>query len=216
MLNPYKILGISNTATDDEVKKAYRSLSRKYHPDANINNSDKDKAEEMFKLVQQAYEQIMHERENPEQNQAAFGGYKNPGYGGYYRQYDFGGGASERFKAAYNYIQSGRYNEALNVLGTIEERNGWWYYLSAVANANSGNNIRARDHAKTAVLMEPDNMMYRSLLSQLERSETVYTARRVKYGYPAEMNMSCVRNMCSLICLSQICCGGGCPVILCC
>ena len=64
MSDPYKVLGISRDATDDEVKQAYRKLSRKYHPDANINNPNKDKAEEMFKLVGQAYNQIMDERKN--------------------------------------------------------------------------------------------------------------------------------------------------------
>ncbi len=72
MSDPYKILGISRDATDDEVKKAYRQLSRKYHPDANINNPNKDKAEEMFKLVQQAYQQVMYERQHP---------YASSGYG---------------------------------------------------------------------------------------------------------------------------------------
>ena len=66
MSDPYKVLGISRDATDDEVKKAYREKSRKYHPDANVNNPNKDKAEEMFKLVQQAYDQIMNERKNKE------------------------------------------------------------------------------------------------------------------------------------------------------
>ena len=65
MSDPYKILGISRDATDDEVKKAYRQLSRKYHPDANVNNPNKDKAEEMFKQVQQAYQQVMYERQHP-------------------------------------------------------------------------------------------------------------------------------------------------------
>ena len=62
MQDPYKVLGVSRDASDEEVKKAYRRLSRKYHPDANINNPNKDKAEEMFKLVQEAYKQIMDER----------------------------------------------------------------------------------------------------------------------------------------------------------
>ena len=65
MSDPYKILGVSRDATDDEVKKAYRSLSKKYHPDANINNPHKDNAEEMFKLVQEAYQQIIYERQHP-------------------------------------------------------------------------------------------------------------------------------------------------------
>ena len=81
MSDPYKVLGISRDATDDEVKQAYRKLSRKYHPDANINNPNKDKAEEMFKLVGQAYNQIMDERKN---------GYSG-GYGGSYGGYGSGG-----------------------------------------------------------------------------------------------------------------------------
>lgn len=80
MSDPYKVLGVSPNATDDEIKKAYRELSRKYHPDANVNNPNKDKAEEMFKLVQQAYDQIMDQRKN---GGAGFGGYNNTGYGGY-------------------------------------------------------------------------------------------------------------------------------------
>ena len=45
MSDPYKVLGLSRDASDEEVKKAYRQLSREYHPDANINNPNKDKAE---------------------------------------------------------------------------------------------------------------------------------------------------------------------------
>ena len=84
MSDPYKVLGISRDATDDEVKQAYRKLSRKYHPDANINNPNKDKAEEMFKLVGQAYNQIMDERKNGYSGGYGSGGYGNGGsaYGG--------------------------------------------------------------------------------------------------------------------------------------
>ena len=65
MSDPYKVLGVSRDATDEEVKKAYSTLSKKYHPDANIDNPNKDKAEEMFKLVQEAYQQIIYERQHP-------------------------------------------------------------------------------------------------------------------------------------------------------
>ena len=59
MTDPYEVLGVSRGASDDEIKKAYRKLSRTYHPDANINNPNKAEAEEKFKQVQQAYKQIM-------------------------------------------------------------------------------------------------------------------------------------------------------------
>ena len=68
MYDPYKVLGISRDATDDEVKKAYRKLSRIYHPDANVNNPNKAQAEETFKEIQQAYDQIMKEREQGTSN----------------------------------------------------------------------------------------------------------------------------------------------------
>lgn len=71
-MNPYQILGVSESASDDEIKKAYRTLSRKYHPDANINNPNKEQAEEMFKQVQQAYDKIMKDRQN-----GYAGGYAN-------------------------------------------------------------------------------------------------------------------------------------------
>ena len=76
MQDPYSILGVSRDASDEEIKKAYRKLSRIYHPDANINNPNKDQAEAKFKEVQQAYQQIMHEREY-----GTTGSYGN-GYGG--------------------------------------------------------------------------------------------------------------------------------------
>ena len=56
MANPYDVLGVSPGASDDEIKKAYRNLSRRYHPDANINNPNRAQAEERFKEVQQAYD----------------------------------------------------------------------------------------------------------------------------------------------------------------
>ena len=82
MNDPYKVLGVSRDAADEEIKKAYRTLSRKYHPDANINNPMRDEAETRFKEVQQAYQQIMDEREHG--YTGGTGGYGNTGsYGGY-------------------------------------------------------------------------------------------------------------------------------------
>ena len=62
--DPYSVLGVPSSASDDEVKKAYRELIRKYHPDSYVNNPLSDLAEEKFKEVQEAYDQIMKQREN--------------------------------------------------------------------------------------------------------------------------------------------------------
>ncbi|MDO4489536.1 MAG: DnaJ domain-containing protein [Lachnospiraceae bacterium] len=102
MKDPYQVLGVTRDASTDEIKKAYRQLSRKYHPDANVNNPDKDAAEEKFKEIQQAYKQVMYEKEHGTSyggsgygygNSAGGNGYGNPyGNRGYEQQEDpFGG-----------------------------------------------------------------------------------------------------------------------------
>lgn len=62
----YKILGINSDVSEDEIKKAYKTLSRKYHPDANVTKSSKEKkeAEEKFKQVNNAYQEIMKNKDN--------------------------------------------------------------------------------------------------------------------------------------------------------
>ena len=162
MFDPYSVLGVSRDASDEEIKKAYRRLSRKYHPDANINNPNKEQAEEKFKEVQQAYEQIMKEKEYG----SSYGG----GYGGFTGRQTSGYQDEEaiRRQAAANYIQSRHFQEAMNVLSSLKNRNGEWYYLSAMTNMGLGNNVNALNDIRTAVNMEPDNMQYRMLLQRME------------------------------------------------
>ena len=107
-MDPYKVLGISSDATDEEVKKAYRELSRKYHPDANANNPLKDLAEEKFKEVQAAYSQIMDMRAkgyatNDSQTSGGYSaGYQGQGYQGQ-------GYQGQNSGQGYNPYQRGQY-----------------------------------------------------------------------------------------------------------
>ena len=159
--NPYDVLGVSPEATDDEIKKAYRELSRKYHPDANVDNPLKDLAEE-----KEAYDTIIKERENGGGYHYGYGNagsyttgsgsYGNSGYGG------AGSTTNVERQAVYNFINNRRYQEALNLLNRMEDRNAEWYYLSAAANAGMGNNVLAQEHAAKAVNMEPNNLQYGS------------------------------------------------------
>ena len=95
MKDPYEVLGLPHGASNDEVKSAYRRLSRKYHPDANINNPNKAEAEEKFKEIQQAYKAIM-DGDTGYGNSYGAGGYGSPyGNGSYgsgsYRNSNSGG-----------------------------------------------------------------------------------------------------------------------------
>lgn len=98
MSDPYSILGVDRNATDEDVKRAYRKLSRQYHPDANINNPKKDEAEAKFKEVQQAYQQIMDEREKG--YTSGYGSSDGSGYGGYDPFGGFGGFGSYGYGSA--------------------------------------------------------------------------------------------------------------------
>ena len=76
MTDPYEVLGLKRGASDEEIKKAYRTLSRKYHPDANINNPNAAQAEEKFKQVQAAYDQIMKEKDQGYSGYGSTNGYR--------------------------------------------------------------------------------------------------------------------------------------------
>ena len=95
--NPYDVLGVSPSASDDEIKKAYRDLTRKYHPDANVDNPLADLAEEKFKEVQEAYDTIMKERASGGSGSSNYS-YGNGSYGGNsYRGGGYGSGGSSGY-----------------------------------------------------------------------------------------------------------------------
>ena len=215
--NPYDVLGVSSNASDDEIKRAYRDLMRKYHPDTNVNNPLADLAEEKFKEVQEAYDVVMKEREHGGYTGYGSGKQSSGGYnynsGGGYQQSSSSGNQQQdvEMQAAYNFINSRRYQEAVNLLSRMPNRSAQWYYLSAAANAGMGNNVLAKDHAGQAVNMEPNNPQYRQLLNQMQWNNQRYQNNPYGGGYGGG-NSSCgTGNMCCDLCIAdQLCeCMGG-------
>ncbi|MCI5621899.1 MAG: J domain-containing protein [Lachnospiraceae bacterium] len=210
-MDPYKVLGVSPQATDEEIKKAYRSLSRKYHPDANINNPNKAQAEERFKEVQVAYDTIMKQKQ-----QGYSYGYGASGRGGFYGGFGNGGqsnaygGAtgneSVEMQAAANYLRNRCYREAWNVLRDMSNRSARWYYYSAVAQHGLGNNVTAIEFANKAVQMEPSNMEYRQLQQQLAYSGNWYQNMGSGYERPYSGSGSWCVSMLLLNLLCNCCC----------
>lgn len=199
--NPYEVLGVSQGASKDEVKKAYRELSRKYHPDANVNNPLADLAEERFKEVQEAYDTIM----NP-QNHSGNGYGSSSAYGGGNRGGYSSNEEDPKMQAVMNYINSRHYQEALNVLKDITPRTSMWYYASGFANAAVGNNVVAKEHAAQAVNMEPNNMEYRRLLNRLNGNTQTYQSSPFGSGFGTGSMSSCSSGSCFGCGTGSLCC----------
>lgn len=159
MNDPYKVLGVSKNATDEEIKKAYRELARKYHPDNYAGNPLADLVEEKMKEVNEAYDQIQKERS---------GGYSG-GTGGYSSQ-------SSSFAHVRNLINSGRYSEAELIIDSVaqSDRNAEWNYLKGVVLIKRGWYIDAQRYLESACYMDPGNAEYKNMLNNLRNSSASY------------------------------------------
>lgn len=151
--NPYKVLGVPDGASEEECTKAYKKLAKKYHPD--LNPDDKYAAQKMAE-INAAYDQI-----------------KNQGNGsGSYSYSASSGGSSETdyYAAIARFINNRQFQQALNLLDEIEDRNAQWYYLSSVANYGLNRRELAVEQINTACSMEPSNPIYRQTKDKIENT----------------------------------------------
>ena len=208
--DPYKVLGVSPNASDEEIKKAYRKLAKQYHPD--LNPGDPVAAKKM-QQVNAAYEKIKNPekaRPNPG-SQNSYGGYGYDPFGGAwqraYQQQSRENTGDPYLRSAAQYIRFGRYREALNVLQNSTEKTARWYYLSALANDGLGNQVTALEHIKRAVSMEPDNYQYIQALNEIENGGAAYRRQAGNFrGF--SLGASPFASLCLCYLCNLFCCGG--------
>ncbi len=200
MNNPYDVLGVSRNASDEEIKNAYKTLARKYHPDNYADNPLADLAGEKMKEINEAYDTIMSERR---------GSSKGNGY-------SYSGGASS-FPEIRSLINQGRLEQAQELLDGIpvSSRNAEWYFLNGTVLSRRGWFDAAYTSFATASRMEPDNPEYRNALNNAARNQGAQYNPYRTYGSTGGGCSTC--DVCqSLICADCCCeCMGG-DLIPCC
>ena len=186
--DPYKVLGLDRTATDEEVKKAYRELARKYHPDNYVNTPLADLAEEKMKEINEAYETIrrLRKTETRRESAEAFSG-------------EYGGYGEERFREIRSYIQMNNFYEAEIRLNSVpgSERNAEWHFLKGVVFRARGWYFEASKFFDEACRMDPANEEYRMAAESIRG----YTASHSRRG-----NDDAVCNLCCGLMAADCCC----------
>lgn len=200
MNDPYSVLGISRNDSDDEVKRAYRELAKKYHPDNYADNPLSDLAGEKMREINEAYDHIINERKRR----------KNTSGGNYYSP-------NSSFSDIRSLIAQGKYEEAQELLDGVSPggRNAEWYFLNGTVQYKRGWADTAYTSFATACRMDPSNPEYREAFARMQRQNN--------FGYNpyrSQPNMGGNCTACdacsSLICADCCCeCMGG-DLISCC
>ena len=194
MMNPYEVLGVSENASPDEIKAAYRELVKKYHPDQYQNNPLAGLAEEKLREVNEAYDMLM----------------KNGGgayHGASYETGSFNDGAVyQQIRAALN---QNNIIMAQQLLATIQGKDAEWFYLQGILNYKRGWFNEAFTNIQEACRRDPSNLEYRNTYNTMQSQgsgyqDTVY--RRRDMGGNIDACDCCIKLWCADSCCE--CMGG--------
>ncbi|MBQ5800707.1 MAG: J domain-containing protein [Clostridia bacterium] len=209
MKNPYTVLGVPSDASDEEIKKAYHKLARKYHPDNYSSNPDfAELANEKMQEINEAYDEIKRQRES---------GGGSSGYNGNSYQ-----GQNNIYMSIRIMINSGHFAQAEQELEKIKDsdKTAEWHYLKSIVLMRRGWTIEAMRELGIACGMDPQNQEYARTKMEFERRTGAYGnmyggSQRTPYGRADQADQAC--DCCSsLICADCCCeCMGG-DLISCC
>lgn len=199
MNDPYQTLGVSESATDEEIKRAYRELARKYHPDNYHDNPLADLAQEKMKEINAAYEQITKLRSGRSAASAGSSG----GYG--YSPYGNSASGSSVLQQVRIALQSGNVTRAEALLANYSDHNAEWNFLRGVVCYRRGWMDEARRYYQTACQMDPGNAEYRQTLEYMENgTQSAYRPGGAPFGTEA-----CNGNLCLPLCCTYSMLNGG-------
>jgi curved DNA-binding protein CbpA len=204
MKDPYSILGISRDATDEEVKSAYKSLARKYHPgNYDDNNPLKDLANEKMQEINAAYDEIQSSRASSSYDNF----YNNNTYGG-----NSSSGTSGVYREIRDKINQRKYKEAEQMLFSVDEydRTADWHFLISVIYMQKGRSNDAMRELEIACNMDPTNMEYQKAKEMFNNSTGRYGSMYNSTPYRRSTDVDACDCCYKLWCLDCICeCMGG-------
>ena len=208
MTNPYKVLGVNEGATNEEIRAAYLSLVKKYHPDKYTDPDMKQLANEKLKEINEAYDQ---RTKNP--GKTASSGYSGAAYGAGGHGGSYSGPEADRFVRARSLINAGNLDGAKTILDSIQTRNAEWYYLYGIIYLRQGWYDKAREFLGRAYRTEPGNAEYAQAYNTLRYTGNPYSRPRQSTSYG---NCSACDICSGLMCADCCCeCMGG-DLIRCC
>ena len=196
-MDPYKVLCIAPTASDDEVKKAYRELARKYHPDNYVNNPLADLAQEKMKEINEAYDTITKQRSS-----GSSGGYQSQ----YQYQNQYQGGSytgtsgDPSFSRIRQKIMEGDLDAAEQQLGAMNDHGAEWHFLMGSVCLRRGWYDDARRYYQNACSLEPNNAEYRIALQRMSNINPYFSQTR---GMSTGDNCG---SICGSMLLADCCC----------
>ena len=208
MTNPYKVLGVNEGATNEEIRAAYLSLVKKYHPDKYTDPDMKQLANEKLKEINEAYDQLT---KNP--GKTASSGYSGAAYGAGGHGGSYSGPEADKFVRARSLINAGNLDGAKTILDSIQTRNAEWYYLYGIIYLRQGWYDKAREFLGRAYRTEPGNAEYAQAYNTLRYTGNPYSRPRQSTSYG---NCSACDICSGLMCADCCCeCMGG-DLIRCC